>query len=342
MSPPSPPSPAGRGPIEEELGPLDPELAPAVSDLPAGSVGIGDIHAMREFIAGSVAVQPTPGDDRLERRDVEVPTAGGVPPVAVRLYLPRARARPVPALVWLHGGGFVFGDLEVSDARCARLGLDLSAVVASVDYRLAPEQPFPAAVEDAYTVTRWVAEAADELGVDAARLAVGGSSAGATLAAAVALLVRDRGGPALACQLLWQPATDDRCDTPSSREVVDPRVLHRQVQLEMWDHYLGPEGTRGPVSPYAAPARAGDLGGLPAAVVTTAEHDPLRDEGRDYARRLRDSGVPTWLLEVPGTFHGFEEMVPDAEISRRTHRQVVEAVAAFLAGEPPPATAGRP
>ena len=330
MSPPSPPWSPGGGPIEEELGPLDPELAAAVEGLPAGAVGLGDIHAVREFIAGSLAFRPPPDDEHVERTDLEVPAAGAAPAVRVRRYVPRRGPQPSPGLVWCHGGGFVFGDLEVSDGRCADLAVDLSAVVVSVDYRLAPEQPFPAAVEDAYAATVWVADHAEELGIDPARLAVGGSSAGATLAAAVALMARDRGGPSLALQVLWQPAVDDACESPSSRRVIDPRVLHRQVQLEIWDHYLGPAGARGQVSPYAAPARADDLSGLPPAVVSVAEHDPLRDEGRAYARRLADDGVPSRLLEVPGAFHGFEELVPDAAISRRAHRELVDEVAAAL------------
>ena len=340
--------PGGRGPIEEEIGPLDPELEAAVDGLPAGAPGLGDIRAMREFIAGSLAVRHEP-DDEVGREDRQVPGAHGRPAVGVRVYHPpRSKdgagrstgggaqrstggtTRPAPALVWGHGGGFVFGDLEVSDARCALLCADLDAVVVSVDYRLAPEHPFPAAVEDVFTAVAWVADHARELGIDPARVAVGGSSAGATLAAAVALMARDRGGPPLALQVLWQPATDDRCESPSSRRVVDPRVLHRQVQKEIWDHYLGPAGTRGPVSPYAAPARAADLTGLPPAVVAVAEHDPLRDEGRAYADRLRSSGVGTRLLEVPGAFHGFEELVPEATISRWAHRQLVEAVSDLL------------
>jgi acetyl esterase len=330
VSPPPSLWPSGPGPIEEELGPLDPELAAAVEGLPAGAVGMGDIHAMREFIAGSLAFRPPPDDEHLERTDLEVPAAGSAPAVQVRRYVPRRAPSPAPGLVWCHGGGFVFGDLEVSDGRCADLAIDLGAVVVSVDYRLAPEHPFPAAVEDAYAATVWVVEHADELGVDPARLVVGGSSAGATIAAAVALMARDRGGPSLALQVLWQPAVDDECETPSSRRVTDPRVLHRQVQLEMWDHYLGPAGTRGEISPYAAPARAHDLSGLPPAVVAVAEHDPLCDEGRAYAQRLIDAGVPSRLLEVSGAFHGFEELVPDAAISRRSHRELVDEVAAAL------------
>jgi acetyl esterase len=328
------PTPPIDRPAEDRIGALDPELAAAIAGIPGDATpGLGDIAAMREFIAGSLAFAPEPRDaDRLERLDLEVAGVGGAPDVPVRCYRPvtmSSEHHPLPALVWCHGGGFVFGDLAVADARCAELCEGLRAVIVSVDYRLAPEHPFPAAVEDAYTVACWAARAGD-LGIDAARLAVGGSSAGATLAAAITLLARDRSGPDLALQVLVQPATDDRCDTPSSRSVVDPRIFHRQVQLEMWDHYLGPADRRGPVPAHAAPARADDLSGLPAAVVTTAEHDPLRDEGRSYAARLRDSGVPTQLIETPGTFHGFEELAPDAAVSRRMTADLVGAVRRML------------
>jgi acetyl esterase len=321
-------------PIEERLGYLDPELAAAVAGMPADATpGLGDITAMREFIAGALAFAPEPADsDRLERRDLVVPGTGSAPDVPVRVYRPRGPA-PVasgfPALVWCHGGGFVFGDLAVADARCAELCERLDAVIVSVDYRLAPEHPFPAAVEDAYTVTQWVARG-DGPDVDTTRVAVGGSSAGATLAAAVTLMARDRSGPGLTLQVLVQPATDDGCGSASSRRVVDPRLFHREVQLEMWDHYLGPAGTRGPVSHYAAPARASDLSGLPTAIVITAEHDPLSDEGREYAARLSDAGVATELIATRGTFHGFEELAPDAAVSRRMTDGLVEAVRRLL------------
>ncbi len=321
--------PATDRPVEEQLGTLDPELAAAIAGMPAEATpGLGDIGAMREFIAGSLAFAPEPEDgDRVERRDLTVPGPDGAPDVAVRVYRPLdvpGGAWPA-ALLWCHGGGFVFGDLAVADQRCAELCDRLGAVVVSVDYRLAPEHPFPAGVEDVYAATRWLA-GPGELEIDLDRVAVGGSSAGATLAAAVTLLSRDRGGPRLALQVLVQPAIDDRCETPSSQRVVDPRVFHREVQREMWDHYLGPAGTRGPVSAYAAPARAEDLSGLPPAVITTAEHDPLGDEGRDYAARLCASGVDVELIDTPGTFHGFEELAPDAAVSRRMTAGLVAAV----------------
>lgn len=319
------------GPVGRALAGLDPAVAAAVDALPVGTPGLDEPGALREFVGGPSTARGAGDDRRVVRDELRVPAAPGAPGVAVRRYRPREAPSRRPGLVWCHGGGFVAGDLDAADARCARLCADLDAVVLSVGYRRAPEHPFPAALEDVRAVAGWVGARPGTAGVEPTRLLVGGSSAGAALAAGAALWARDHGGPALAGQVLVQPALDDRCDTPSSREVVDPRVLHREAQREMWDLYLGPEGTRGPVPPYAAPARAADLRGLPPAVVTTAEHDPLRDEGLAYAARLRAGGVPTALRHVPGTVHGFEELVPDAAVSRRTHGWLVASVTAVLA-----------
>lgn len=319
------------GPIGHTLSGLDPEVAAAVDRLPVGTPGLGDLDGLRRLMLGPSPEPVATQDDGVLRDELEVPGPAGAPEVVVRRYRPPAGTPPWPGLVWCHGGGFVAGDLDAADARCARLCLDLDAVVLSVAYRLAPEHPFPAPVEDTDAVLAWVDTHAGALDIDPARLVVGGSSAGATLAAGAALLARDRGRSPLAAQVLVQPALDDRCDTLSAHQVVDPRVLHRAVLRELWSHYLGSEGVRGPVPAHAAPARATDLRGLPSAVITTAEHDPLRDEGLDYALRLQRSGVSTGLLHVPGTVHGFEELVPESAVARRTHRWLVESLRAALA-----------
>jgi acetyl esterase/lipase len=179
--------------------------------------------------------------------------------------------------------------------------------VVSVDYRLAPEHPFPAAVDDCYAAFEWTVASADELGIDRARIGVGGGSAGGTLAAAIALMARDRSGPALAFQLLVYPAMDDRLDrAPSCRSGLP--VVDRVACERVWNLYLGPEDQRGEVSPYAAPLRATDLTGLPPAYVMTAELDPLRDQGIEYASRLLAAGVSVELHQWADTFHGFDLM----------------------------------
>jgi acetyl esterase/lipase len=215
---------------------------------------------------------------------------------------------------------------------------EVGAVVVSVDYRLAPEHPFPAGVEDCYAALAWLAAHAAELGVDPARIAVAGQSAGGGLAAATALLARDRGGPALCFQLLEIPELDDRLDTPSMRAFTDTPLWNRPNAVWSWKHYLGASHAGEP-SAYAAPARAKDLAGLPPAYVSTMEFDPLRDEGILYALRLLQAGVPVELHSYPGTFHG-SALLPGAKVSQRGAREVMEALRHALRTPPPSASTG--
>lgn len=278
---------------------------------------------LAEFLR-SLAVQGVvrPTDARIEEIDRIIPGPEGAPEVPIRIYMPRDRKEPGPGFVNFHGGAFIFGDLETEHPRCLAMAAEGGAVSVGVDYRLAPENPFPAGLEDCYAALEWVVENADELRIDPSRVAVGGGSAGGNLAAAVALLARDRGGPAPAYQMLFYPVVDDRCDTCSMRDGKDLYIWDYQNSLKMWDQYLGEE--REGVSPYAAPARAEDLSGLPPAYVITAEHDPLRDEAILYAMRLMAAGVPVELHNYPGTVHGFDFMTP-SEISSRAVGESVEA-----------------
>jgi acetyl esterase len=236
--------------------------------------------------------------------DRRVPVDGGAIPV--RLYRP-AGATPLPLVVYFHGGGWVIGSIETHDAVCRDLANAAGCAVASVDYRLAPEHRFPVAAEDCYAATRWLGAHAGELGVDAARIAVGGDSAGGNLAAVVAQLARDRGGPALAFQLLIYPATDAACDAPSHRENADGYLLTADAMTWFWGHYLGGDASL-KADPRCSPLRAGDFRGLPPALVVTAEYDPLRDEGEAYGALLRDAGVPVTVSRYPGMIHGFFAM----------------------------------
>jgi acetyl esterase/lipase len=221
-----------------------------------------------------------------------------------------------PALLFFHGGGFVTGGLETEDARCRQIARRTGILVISVDYRLAPEHPFPCAFEDCHDVARWTAAHAAEIGVDAARIAVGGTSAGGALTAAVAMAVRDLGGPRLIYQLMLYPVIDHTMTTPSMKEFVTTPGWHQRNNVHMWRHYLGTEAPES-VSPYAAPAAADDLSGLPPAYIMTAEYDPLRDEGLDFARRLLAAGVSVEIHHFPGTFHGFDAAAPEATVTRR-------------------------
>lgn len=236
--------------------------------------------------------------------DRTIPGPGGAIPVRIYASEPGGIH---PGLVYFHGGGYVLGNLETHDAVCRALAKESGCVVVSVDYRLAPEHKFPAAVDDAHAATVWVAKNAASLGVDATRIAVGGDSAGGTLATAVAMRCRDAGGPALAAQLLLYPVADmSSCDTPSYRELSEGYFLTRSGMQWFAGHYLAV--AEHAHHPEVSPILASDLSGLPPALVITAEFDPLRDEGEAYAEKLRDAGVKVTATRYPGMLHGFFSM----------------------------------
>lgn len=226
--------------------------------------------------------------------------AGDIP---VRVYTPAGRA-PLPLLVYFHGGGWVLGSLATHDGVARALANGAGCVVVSVDYRLAPEHRYPAAAEDCYAATRWCADHAAELGADAKRVAVAGDSAGGNLAAVVALMARDRGGPPLVFQLLTYPVTDATFETPSYRDNADGYLLTAGDMRWFWGHYLGDAPQRGG-EPYASPLRAANLAGLPPALIITAEFDPLRDEGEAYGHALENAGVAAKISRYDGMIHGF-------------------------------------
>ncbi len=262
-----------------------------------------------------------PREDVASVRDHRVPVAGGE--ITVRVFTPRGTA-PKPALVYFHGGGWVTGDIETHDGICRTLANAASCVVASVDYRLAPEFAFPVAAEDSYAATRWVVDHAHELGVDARRIAVGGDSAGGNLAAVVALMARDSGGPAIALQVLVYPVTDYDFERPSYKENADGYLLTLDAMRWYWDLYVPKEADR--VHPHVSPMRAASLAGLPGALVITAEYDPLRDEGEAYARKLAGAGVAVTQSRYPGTIHAFFRYTNVLDVARRAVAEVVAAL----------------
>ena len=286
---------------------LDPQ-AQAVLDLVARA-GRPPYHQMTPKEARQLyrdtraALQPDP----LEMAAVKDLTADGPGgPIPLRLYRPSAGGPTPPVLVYFHGGGWVIGDLDTHDVLCRQLASESKAAVVSADYRLGPEHKFPAAVEDCWAATRWVAANGAALGLDGRRLAVGGDSAGGNLAAVVALMARDAGGPAIALQLLIYPGTDMAADTPSHREFAEGYLLTRDNIRWFIAHYLRSEAD---VDDWrASPGRAPSVRGLPPALVITAEFDPLRDEGEEYAARLREAGVPVRLSRYDGMIHGFFSM----------------------------------
>jgi acetyl esterase len=262
-----------------------------------------------------------PREDVASVRDHRVASATG--DVLVRVFTPRASG-PLPALVYFHGGGWVTGDVDTHEGICRTLANAAGSVVVSVDYRCAPEFTFPTAADDAYAATTWVAKEAATLGVDASRIAVCGDSAGGNLAAVVALMARDRGGPRLTFQALVYPVTDCDFETPSYRENAEGYLLTRDSMRWYWDQYVPSAADR--TNPYAAPMRAASLAGLPPALVITAEYDPLRDEGEAYASKLAAAGVPVSHTRYPGMIHAFFRFTDSIDAARAAVAEVVAAL----------------
>ncbi|MFN8027293.1 MAG: alpha/beta hydrolase [Acidimicrobiia bacterium] len=297
---------------------FDPEVA-EMAALVAGRGAPTDAVLAREESAAMFAAIPQPDESGVDIENREIPGRAGDPDVTVRIYVPQQRAAtPTPAILYIHGGGFFVGSIDTEHGGAVTLAKELGVVVVSVEYRLAPEHPYPAGLEDCYAALQWLHGAADELGVDTSRIAINGGSAGGGLSAALALLAKDRGGPAICFQYLGIPELDDRLDTPSMRAFVDTPMWSRPAAEKSWEWYLGDLWGSADVPYTASPSRARDedLVGLPPAYVSVMEFDPLRDEGLDYAVRMIRAGVPVELHHFPGTFHG-SAMVQTATIHRR-------------------------
>ncbi len=308
--------------LDQYIAAMDPELRPLFLQRAA---------SVQQLLADPTQAQPAAApapvaNPRVTVADRLVPGPADGPEVPVRTYAPAGANGMLPAVLWIHGGGFTGGSPAQNDDLCLRIAEEARCFVVSVDYRLAPAHPFPAALDDCYAVLRWLAAPDSGLGIDPGRIAVGGSSAGGNLAAAVALMARDRGEVLLAFQLLVYPCLDDRHTTPSSHEMAaEGMIWNRAQSLRGWQLYLGSAGN-GEVSPYAAPARVTNLAGLPPTYVMAAELDLLRDEDIEYAMRLMQAGIPTELHVHPGAMHGFVLFAASAPVSERAISGYVTAL----------------
>ena len=304
--------------------PYDAELAAPLAAvyefMPPGSLSAETIPLMRQ----ENPAMPVPsledlslgGLYRVEER--QVPGPEGAPDISLLICLPAAAVGPVPVIYHTHGGGMIMGNNRNQMPELLAQIKDLQAALVSVEYRLAPETPHPGPVEDCYAGLVWTAAHASDLGIDPDRIVIAGASAGGGLAAAVALLARDRGGPALYAQMLMCPMLDDRNNTPSAVQMAGVGVWDRQANEVGWTALLGAAVGGPDVSPYAAPARASDLSGLPPAFIDVGSAETFRDEAVTYASRIWQAGGQAELHVWPGGFHGYYFMVPQAPISEES------------------------
>jgi acetyl esterase/lipase len=310
---------------------IDPEVAVPLDGLlaalPGGFNAVTDIVQRRATVEAMLGAIEVPENPNVSKEDRTVPGPLGEPEVTLRIYRPRNATGTLPGIYFIHGGGMVLGTAAGEDPTATLLCDEVGAVVVSVEYRLAPEHPYPAPVEDCYAGLLWTAAHAAELGIDADRLAIYGGSAGGGLTIATAMVARDRGGPALRFMMPIYPMIDDRNETDSSHEVTDIGIWDRAANIEAWAWYLGGKEA----DQYAAPARADDLAGLPPAFIDVGTVDMFRDEDIAFAQRLMAAGVPTELHVHPGSYHAAETFAADAALSRRTWALRTDALRRALA-----------
>ena len=304
-------------------GPLDQLL----QLMPGGFNAVADIVERRAAALQLLAALEVPPNPNVVSADRAIPGPHGAPDITMRVYRPVDATGTRPGIYFIHGGGMVLGNMDGEDPVASMICERVDAIVVSVEYRLAPEHPYPAPVEDCYAGLAWMARNAAELGFDPDRLAVYGGSAGGGLTIATSMLARDRGFPALRFQMPIYPMIDDRNETPSSHEITDIGIWDRSANIEAWQWYLG----SGEPDQYAAPARAEDLAGLPATFIDVGTVDLFRDEDIAFATRLMQAGVPTELHVNPGAYHAAEMLAPEAPLSERIWARRIEALRSALA-----------
>lgn len=313
----------------------DPELAAGLAmfeQLIPGGITLDDIPATRAFLGAFNAAMATqvPDIPGVATSDHYAPGPDGAPDVMVRIYQPETRTDVLPALLWIHGGGYVLGDVASDDLKAKGLALALNCVVASVEYRLAPEHPYPAPLEDCYAALKWLSANADQFGVNPGRIAIGGASAGGGLAAGLGLLARDRGEVPVCYQLLIYPMIDDSNVAQAAPDVPDAPLWTRANNLVGWRSYLAQEPGGDGIPYYAAPIRAEDVAGLPPTYIGVGTPDLFRDEDITYAQRLMKAGVKTELHVYADGFHGFDGFAAEADAAQRFMGEQVKLLARVL------------
>lgn len=282
-----------------------------LSVMPGGFNAIPDIVQRRAVLTQMLSATPVPPNPNVEISNHVAPGPAG--DIAVRVYTPKNVSKPAPGLVYIHGGGMIMGGLDGEDGTCQMMADRLGAVIASVDYRKAPENPYPAAPEDCYAAASWVFENAEMLQMQGDNIGIYGQSAGGGLTIAVAMMARDRNGMKFAYMAPIYPMIDDRNVSESSNMVTDVGIWDRAGSIEAWGWYLGGKEA----DQYAAPARATDLSGLPPAFVDVGELDMFRDEDIEFVKRLSEGGVPVEFHLWPGAYHASEVFAPEAALSAR-------------------------
>jgi acetyl esterase/lipase len=302
-----------------------PELRSVLAGFPGFQLE-ENLELSRSYLSGP----PIEKSEHVHTTSRMIPSVAGE--MLVKIYEPAQRTgAKLPAMLWIHGGGYVMGHPDMDDALCERFVQAAKCVVVSVDYRLAPEHPYPAAIDDCYTGLTWMTDEAELLGIDLDRIAIAGASGGGGLTAALALMARDKGGPALIFQMPLYPMIDDRNITASSHEITAANATwNRTNNLTAWNMYRGDRTEDSKLSPYAVPSRAESLAGLPPTYTCVGQLDLFRDETIEYVTRLAQAGVDVEFHLYPGTFHSFEVMVPQAEVSQRVSNSYVDALARAL------------
>jgi acetyl esterase/lipase len=310
---------------------IDPEarvpLEQLLEAMPGGFNAIPDIVQRRATVEAMLAGIEVPDNPNVTKEDRTVPGPEGEPDVSVRVYRPRNSVGSLPGIFFIHGGGMILGNVQGEDPVATLICDQVGAIVVSVEYRLSPEHPHPAPVEDCYAGLKWMAANAAELGFDPDRLGIYGGSAGGGLAIATALLARDRGGPALKFMMPIYPMIDDTNTTASSQEIVDIGIWDREGNIQAWEWYLGGK----PADQYAAPTRAADVSGLPPAFIDVGTVDLFRDEDIAFGQRLMQAGVPVEMHIHPGSYHAAETFAADAAMSQRIWALRIDALKRGLA-----------